>query len=397
MIKEIADSVYYIGVNSQGDYLFESIWPLPNGVSYNSYLIKDRCNVIVDTVDIKYSEKFIANIKEVLGDEKVDYLVVNHMEPDHSSSISVLREIYPDIKIVGNAKTLAMIKGFYGVVDNFVEIKDAEVLNIGEKNLTFYLTPMLHWPETMMTYINETKTLFSGDAFGAFGALKDGVTDRDMDISIYWDEMYRYYSNIVGKYAAPVDKAIKKLSSLEIKAICSTHGPVWIDSIGKVVELYANMSQYKPVSNRVLIAYSSMYGNTEGLAVRIKKSLIEVGVEDVAMVNLMDTDASYVIRDIFKYKGVILGSPTYNGELFPTMDSLVNQIALRGVKNRVFGCFGSFTWAAASIKKFTAFAEKMCWQIGADPIEIKQGGAELDLDAICKEFAVKYIESLKGC
>ena len=199
MANEIVKGIFYVGVDDRQTELFENLWPLPFGVSYNSYIIKDNKNVLIDTVEHTYGEEFFCKVKEVLGESPVDYLVINHMEPDHSSSIIELKRRYPDVKIIGNAKTLAMLNGFYAVTDNVVEVKDGESLSIGENTLTFHLTPMVHWPETQMTYLPEKKVLFSGDAFGTFGALNGKVVDEEIDVSQYWDEMYRYYSNIVGK------------------------------------------------------------------------------------------------------------------------------------------------------------------------------------------------------
>ena len=226
-LKEIADKVYYVGVNDRQKALFENMWPLPYGVSYNSYIIKDEKIALIDTVDFCYTELYLSKIRAILGNHPIDYLIVNHMEPDHSASIRAIREYYPQVKIVGNSKTIGMIEGFYGICDNFCEIKDGDTLSLGNKNLKFYMTPMVHWPETMMTYCVEDKTLFSGDAFGCFGTIDGGIIDTEMNTERYWNEMYRYYSNIVGKYGNPVQTALKKLRGIDIGMICTTHGPVW--------------------------------------------------------------------------------------------------------------------------------------------------------------------------
>lgn len=386
MKREIIDNLYYVGVNDNSKELFERLWPLPYGVSYNAYLIKDKCNVLIDTVEYPFSQDFFSNIKDVVGDEKIDYVVVNHMEPDHSSSLLQLIEKYPNIKIVCNKKTIDMLNGFYGITQNIFEIKDGDNLQIGSRTLSFYLTPMVHWPETMMTYINEDGVLFSGDAFGAFGALNNDIMDSDCDMSLVADEMYRYYSNIVGKYGGPVEKAIEKLSSLSLNYICSTHGPIWHKNISFVVDSYLKMARYQG-EDGVVIAYGSMYGHTAQVAKNIYDSLIEEGVKNVVLHDLSEVDSSFVLRDIFKYNTLILGSPTYNAELFPKVADLTVKLEGRIIKTRNFACFGSYSWAGAAVKRLTAFAEGMKWEIIEPKIEIKQAGLNIDIKALSRELA----------
>ena len=395
MKREITNNVYYVGVNDNTTTLFERLWPLPYGVSYNAYLIKDKSNVLIDTVEYSYNDIFFSQIEEVISGEKIDYVVVNHMEPDHSSSLLKLIEKYPDIQVIGNKKTLGMLEGFYGITKNVKEITDGEKLNIGDKTLSFYLTPMVHWPETMMTYIDEEGVLFSGDAFGAFGALNQDVMDASADMAIFTDEMYRYYSNIVGKYGGPVEKAIEKLSSLPLKYICSTHGPVWNKYLPQVVEQYLKMARYEGEEG-VVIAYGSMYGHTADVAKTIYNSLVEAGVKNVVIHDLSEVDASYVLRDIFKYNTLILGSPTYNSELFPKVADLCVKIEGRMIKNKTFACFGSYSWAGAAVKRLTAFAETMKWQIIEPKIEIKQAGLDVDVNALSKQLAENILKVIRN-
>lgn len=394
MANEIVKGIFYVGVDDRQTELFENLWPLPFGVSYNSYIIKDNKNVLIDTVEHTYGEEFFCKVKEVLGESPVDYLVINHMEPDHSSSIIELKRRYPDVKIIGNAKTLAMLNGFYAITDNVVEVKDGESLSIGENTLTFHLTPMVHWPETQMTYLPEKKVLFSGDAFGTFGALNGKVVDEEIDVSQYWDEMYRYYSNIVGKYGMPVEKAIAKLGCLPIEYICSTHGPVWKKHISEVVNVYSRMARYEGNSG-VVVVYGSMYGHTAGMAKTIAEALTDAGIKDVVLHDVSKSDMSYILRDIFKYKGLIIGAPTYSGDIFPKVEALLSQITLRGVKGRVFGCFGSFSWAGVAVKRLTSFAEHMKWGVTGTPVEMKQGGTGVDIKAACKALAISVAEAVK--
>lgn len=392
-ITEITPNIHYVGVNDRTKHLFEGLWPLPLGVSYNSYLIVDKSVVLIDTVDHCYTDLFFEKIKSVLGDRPIDYLVVNHMEPDHSASISAIRHMYPEVKIVGNSKTIGMIEGFYGIFDKFHEVKDGDQLSLGEKTLTFYMTPMVHWPETMMTYCENDKVLFSGDGFGCFGTLDGGIIDYQMNTERYWDEMYRYYSNIVGKYGAPVQKALAKLSGLDIQMICSTHGPVWKEEIKKVISIYNQLSLYEGKEG-VVIAYGSMYGNTEQMAEVIARELATQGIKNIVMHNVSKSDMSYVLRDVFKYKGLIIGSPTYTNELFPNIESLVSKLESRDMRNRIFGYFGSYTWAGAAVKRLSAFAERMKWNVTGNPVEMKQGITP-DKITQCRELAKAIAEKVK--
>lgn len=371
---EIEKDIYYVGVNDRTKHLFESLWPLPNGVSYNSYLIIDEKVALVDTVDISYSDVFFRKITSLLGERPIDYLVVNHMEPDHSGSIGLLLNKYPDISIVGNKRTIEMLKGYHGITNNLIEIVDLEILNLGKNNIQFYLTPMVHWPETMMTYLVEKKVLFSGDAFGTFGALNGGVLDINIVPEKYWDEMIRYYSNIVGKYGSPVQTALKKLSGVEIELLCSTHGPVWTKngSINEVISLYDKLSKYEANSGLVIV-YGSMYGNTAELADAIAASASQNGVKDIVIHNVSKSHESDIIRDVFKYKGLIIGSPTYNNNLYPAVENILSSLQGRNLKNRFFGYFGGFSWSDATERLLKSFAEEMKFEIVADPVVIKQG------------------------
>ena len=389
----IKGKIHYVGVNDRTKHLFEGLWPLPLGVSYNSYLIVDKSVVLIDTVDHCYTDLFFEKIKNILGERPIDYLVVNHMEPDHSASINDLCRVYPDIKIIGNSKTIGMIEGFYGIFDKFHEVKDGDRLPLGEKVLTFYMTPMVHWPETMMTYCEDDKILFSGDAFGCFGTLDGGIIDYQMNTEKYWDEMFRYYSNIVGKYGAPVQKALAKLSGIDIQIICSTHGPIWKEEIQKVISIYNKLSLYEGEEG-VVIAYGSMYGNTEKMAEVIARELAAQGIKNIVMHNVSKSDMSYILRDIFKYKGLIIGSPTYTNELFPNIESLVSKLESRDMKNRVFGYFGSFSWAGAAVKRLSSFAERMKWDVTGNPVEMKQGITSEKI-AQCQELAKAIAMKLK--
>lgn len=299
---EITNNVYYVGVNDRNKALFEGLWPLPFGVSYNSYLIKDEKVCLIDTVEVDFFTQFIETLHRVLGDRQIDYLVVNHMEPDHSGSIALLRKYYPNIQVVGNKKTFGMLSGFYGIDDQTLEVKNGDTLDLGNHKLQFVLTPMVHWPETMVTLDTTDHILFSGDAFGCFGALNGGLIDSEIDTSWCWQEMERYYSNIVGKYGIPVQNALKKLAGVELSYICATHGPVWHEQIDRVLKMYDRMSRYEAVPGLVIV-YGTMYGNTERMAEVIARAASKAGVKDIRMYNVSKTHHSYILRDIFHYRG----------------------------------------------------------------------------------------------
>jgi flavorubredoxin len=370
--QEIAKDIFYVGVNDRQKNKFENMLPLPFGVSYNAYLIIDEKTALVDTVDTAMGEVFIDKIQSQLQGRTLDYLIINHMEPDHSGSIRTIRQYYPEIQIIGNSKTLEMINGFYGIDTQLKEVKDNEVLSLGKHKLQFYLTPMVHWPETMMTYDATEKVLFSGDAFGCFGTLDGAVVDADMNIHHYWDEMTRYYANIVGKYGAAVQKALKKLTPLDFELICSTHGPVWKEYISEVVDLYDQYSRYEGKEG-VVIVYGSMYGFTELMAETVAQGLAQAGMKTIIIHNVSKSDASVILQDIFKYRGLIVGSPTYCNELYPEVESLLRKIEIRGIRNRYFGYFGSFTWAGAAVKRLSTFVETMKWDTVKISVEEKQG------------------------
>ena len=370
---QIKEDLYYIGVNDRTKALFENLWPLPKGVSYNSYLIVDEKTALFDTVDICYSDIFLQKLETALGGRSLDYLVINHMEPDHSGSLRLLKTKYPNIQIVGNKRTADMVSGFYGITDGMLVIGDGEELSLGKHNLVFYLTPMVHWPETMMTYETTEKMIFSGDAFGTFGTLDGGITDKQLHPERYYDEMVRYYSNVVGKFGSPVQKALQKLGPLSINYICSTHGPIWTmpEQINKVISIYDKLSKYEG-DEGVVIAYGSMYGNTEQMAETIAQELAEQGIKEIILHNTSKRSHSYIIRDIFKYKGLIIGSPTYNNKLFPEVATLLAKIEERDMKNRYFSYFGSYTWAGAALKPIAQFAESTNFEIIGTPVEMKQ-------------------------
>ncbi|MDE5695060.1 MAG: FprA family A-type flavoprotein [Alistipes sp.] len=383
--SEIAPGIRYVGVNDRTTTRFEALWPLPAGVSYNAYLVIGERIALIDTVEQRFGGILFDNIRREIGDRPIDYLVINHMEPDHSSSIEALRLRYPGIRLVGNAKALQMVEGFYGVGAPTVEVAEGSTLDLGGLSLAFFMAPMVHWPETMVTWCPERRTLFSGDAFGTFGTLNGGITDSQLDPALYWDEMRRYYASIVGKYGAPVQKALQKVRGLDLATVCSTHGPVWQEQIPQVLDLYDRMSRYEGEPGAV-IAYGSMYGNTAQMAERLARHLAEAGVKKIAVHDLTYSDPSFVLRDIFRYDTLVVGSPTYNGALFPPVARLLEAVAARGIPQRNFAFFGSFCWAGCAVRSMAEFAQRMKWEPVGDAVEMKQGFSA-DADAACRTLA----------
>ncbi len=349
--KEINDNIYYVGCSVKNDHLFENLFEIKDGVSYNSYLILDKYNTLIDTVDYSVSQVFLNNIENVLNDKKLDYLVINHMELDHSASISLILEKYKETKLVLNKQSLKILNNFldYDVTNRSIIVSDKDVLNIGHHTLTFHFTPMIHWPEVMMCYEELTKTLFSADAFGTFGALKDDIIDVDLNIDeAFYDESRRYYSNIVGKFGIHVLKALDKLKTLDIAMICPLHGPMWTN-YNQLLQKYELWASYKEEKCGVVIAYASMYGQTKSACMLLKEELNKLGME-VVLHDMCHTEISFVISSIFKYNKLVIASPTYNNNLHPKIDYLLTDMAMLDVKNKEVSLIENGTWAPNTCK-----------------------------------------------
>ena len=379
-MKKISDRIFYVGVNDDTKTLFEGLWPLPYGVSYNSYVVADEKVALIDTVEHDFEGDFLYNISEAIGDRQIDYLVVNHMEPDHSSLTAYMLDKYPEMKIVANAKTVPMLKGYYGTPeDRILVMKEGDTLSLGSCTLSFHMIPMVHWPETMVTWLAEENTVFSGDAFGTFGMVNADVVDSEGTFESFRDEMMRYYSNIVGKYGTPVQTALKKLSGLDVKRICSTHGPVWERSIADVVALYDKMSRYE-VERGVCIAYGSMYGNTdsaaEALAEELRKLGVPVAVHDLAGNVNPGLGLSGALRDVFKYDTIVAASPTYNNGIFPPVETFMKALESRLIKGRRFYALGSYTWAGSSVNLLNGLAQAMDFEVLAPGLSFAQAYSE---------------------
>ena len=371
-MQKISDRIYWIGVNDEEKGLFEGLWPLHYGVSYNSYIVSDEKIALIDTVDKGFEEEYLDNVNEVVGDRLIDYLVVNHMEPDHSSLIAFMMERYPRMKVVANAKAIPMLKGYYDIPEDRIQVvKEGESLNLGNTRLTFYMIPMVHWPETMVTWLSEENTIFSGDAFGTFGSLDEDVIDTGETFDKYRDEMIRYYSNIVGKYGIPVQTALKKSAGLPIRRICSTHGPVWEKEISDVMSLYDRLSRYE-AERGVCIVYGSMYGNTtsaaEALALELELRRMPCVLHELPGI----AGISGALKDLFKYDTLAVGSPTYNNGIFPPVESFMKALSARLLKGRKFFAFGSYTWAGTAVRQLNAQASEMGFEVIADGLSFPQ-------------------------
>lgn len=376
----VRENIYWIGANDHETDLFESIWPLPRGVSYNSYIIVDEKVALIDTVKSSYLTPYMEKIKSLLGsDKKIDYLIVNHMEPDHSGSIRDLKRMFPGLKLVGNSKTTEFIKDFYKIQEDVISISDGESLDLGKHKLKFFLTPMVHWPETMVTYEETQKILFSCDAFGGFGALDDRIFDDEVDLIYYEDEILRYYSNIVGRYSGMVQKAIAKLKGISISVIAPSHGPIWRTNPGEIVALYDKWSRHE-TEKGITLVYASMYGNTRKMMETISRSLAEEKIEKVRVHDISRTHISYVLVDIWRFGGMILGAPTYNTKLFPLMENLVCMLEEKMLKNRFIGIFGSYTWSKGAVKRLQDFATEGNLALVEPVIEFKCSPTKEDLE-----------------
>lgn len=351
-IEEIEKNIYYVGVEDKTIDLFESQYVVPKGITYNSYIVKDKKNLIVDTVDNRKTEEWLENVEKVLNGETLDYLVVSHLEPDHSGSIDALISKYPEMKIVGNAKTFAFMPQFIksDIENKKVLVAEGDKLNIGEHTFKFIMAPMVHWPEVMVEYEEKEKILFSADAFGTFGILENEEN--------WYEDAGRYYFNIVGKYGIQVQALLKKAATLDISKICSLHGPILKENLEKYIKLYDKWSRYEPEEEGITIAYTSIHGNTKKIAEKLSKDLIDRG-EKVAIYDLSRGNLSYAIADAFKYSKLVLLSATYNMQLFPPMQSFLSQLQGKNYQNRKLAIIENGSWAPNAANCIKEFASKM--------------------------------------
>lgn len=350
-MKKITEDIYYAGVNDHQVDLFEGQFAVPNGMAYNSYVIMDEKIAVMDTVDVNFGEEWLANVAEILGDRKPDYLVVQHMEPDHSANITKFIEAYPEAKVVGNAKTFQMIENFFGLdlADKQEVVTNNGTLSLGSHDLTFVFAPMVHWPEVMVTYDSKDKILFSADAFGKFGAL-----DVDEDWAC---EARRYYFGIVGKYGAQVQALLKKAATLDIEKICPLHGPILTENLGYYLDLYQTWSSYGVETEGVMIAYASVYGNTKKAAELLGEELKANGCPRVVVADLAREDMAECIEDAFRHAKLVLATITYNGGVFPFMQTFIDGLKERNFQNRTIGIIENGSWAPVAAKNIKSMME----------------------------------------
>lgn len=391
--RKVANDLYWVGGSDRRLELFENLFPIPRGVSYNSYLLLDEKTVLFDTVDNSIGRQFLDNITALLNGRALDYLVVNHMEPDHCSMIADLMLRYPDMQIIGNAKTFPMIRQFYALnLDSkTIAVKEGDTFSSGTHTFRFLMAPMVHWPEVMLTYDETDKVLFSADAFGTFGALNGAIFNDEIDFDRDWlDDARRYYTNIVGKYGMQVQNVLKKASALDIRIICPLHGPIWRNNLAYLLEKYDIWSSYRPEVKGVMIAYASMYGNTENLANVLACKLADAGITNLTIHDVSRSDVSELIADSFKYSHIVLASPTYNGGVYPAMSNLLEDMNALGIKNRTVAVLGNGTWAPTSAKLMEArLAEMKGMTLLTENFAVKsalQDDQLEDLDELCAKI-----------
>ena len=392
--RNVTEDIVWVGCNDRRLPLFENLFPIPRGVSYNSYLIMDEKVTLMDTVDATVTQQFLENLEYVLKGRNIDYLVVQHMEPDHCANIAELLLRYPEMKLVSNAKTMQMIGQFFDAVaaDRTVLVKEGDTLSTGRHNLRFVMAPMVHWPEVMVTYDETEKILFSADAFGTFGALNGNIFNDELRFEAEWlADARRYYANIVGKYGTQVQALLKKAAALDIQMICSLHGPVWRSNLEYFTEKYDTWSKYEPEDNEVVIIYGSIYGHTEQAANALAMKLADQGVKNIAVYDVSRTDVSDLIAEIFRASHIVLACSTYNGGIYPPMENLLADMKALAVQNRTVAVMDNGTWAPTAGKQIVKKLEEMKnIEILDQQLSIKSAlkqDREEELDAFAQQIA----------
>ena len=384
--RKVKDDLIYIGGSDRRLSRFENLFPIPKGVSYNSYVLLDEKTVLFDTADESISRQYIENVVHALNGRPLDYMVVQHMEPDHCAMIDDMLRRYPEAKMVCSAKAVGMFAQFYGtdVAARALVVKEGDKLSTGEHTLHFVMAPMVHWPEVMVTYDEKDKILFSADAFGTFGALAGNIFDDEITFDTTWmNDARRYYTNIVGKYGVQVQALLKKAASLDIEMICPLHGPIWRKDLGLLLEKYQKWSTYEPEDKTVMIAYATMYGNTENAANVLAGMLADKGVKNIAMYDVSETDVSELVAESFRCSHLVLAAPTYNSGIQPKMAAYLSDIKALNLQNRTVAVIDNGTWAATAGKQMIGMLEGMKnMTILENTISIKSALAENQLGAL---------------
>ena len=393
-VKKVTDDLYWIGGSDRRLALFENVYPIPRGVSYNSYVLLDEKTVLLDTVDASISGLFFENLEYVLNGRTLDYLIVNHMEPDHCAVIGDVVRRYPDVKLVCNAKTVPMLKQFFNfpVEDRTVIVKEMDTLCTGKHTFAFVMAPMVHWPEAMVSYDTVDKILFSADGFGTFGAINGNLFADEVNFERDWlDDARRFFINIVGKYGVQVQNLLKKAATLEIKMICPLHGPVWRENLGWFIEKYDTWSSYKPEDQAVMIAYASIYGNTENAAEILASKLADKGVKNIAMYDVSVTDPSVIVSESFRCSHLVFAAPSYNGGIFTKMETVLSELKAHSLQNRTVAIMENGTWAPVAGRQMREiFASMKNIELLEEGVTIRSAvkeAQEASLEALAEKIA----------
>ncbi len=397
MIKQkINQNTYYLGVNDTKTDLFEALWPLEQGVTYNAFLIKDKKTALIDTVEAKFTDEFIKELQKLLGDNKLDYLIINHMEPDHSGALPQLKELYPDLTIVGNKKTASFVKGFYHLPKSAVKIvKSGDELSLGQHRLQFEQAPMVHWPESMMTYDQTTQILFSNDIFGGFKTVGDKIfADQHSDINEFESEARRYFSNIIGAYTRPTQRALKIADDLDITMVAPAHGLVWKENPNQIIDWYRDWAEFKAESG-VTIVYGSMYGHTKKIAQVLADNLKANGVEKINLLDAARTHTSELINSFWQLKGLVIGSSTYTNDIFPPIKTFISALEERRVQNRSLGLFGSYSWTGGALKGLKKFADDSRLELVEPSFRTDYGQLNAEIERKVKQLAENMAAKLR--
>jgi flavorubredoxin len=394
---EIKPNIYWIGVNDRTTDLFEGLWPITQeGVSYNAYLIDDEKKAIVDLSKALKTDEFFGQIDQIIDISDLDYVIVNHMEPDHSGVLTTLRRIAPQATILGTEKTRAMLESFYGITEGVQVVQDGETLSLGEHTLKFVYTPFVHWPETMVTYETSKQILFSCDAFGSYGAFRGAIFDDEcIDPAFYEREALRYYANIVAVFSRPVLKAIEKLADVPVSVIAPSHGLVWRKNPGHIVALYKKWAEYAtgPTEAGVTLVYGSMYGNTEKMMNAVAQGISEEDVP-VSIFDVTHTHVSYILPSLWTQRGVVVGAPTYEGSLFPPMVQVLEMAAVKKIQNKKVARFGSYGWSGGAQRRFESLIEPLKWELTGS-FEFVGSPSEEDLKH-GEAFGAQFARAIKG-
>ncbi|MHA1974961.1 MAG: FprA family A-type flavoprotein [Candidatus Hodarchaeales archaeon] len=394
---KLAEDVYWTGVNDRTTDLFEGLWPISDvGVSYNSYIILDKKTALIDLVKGLKTDDYLTQVEEVIDPTKVDYVIINHMEPDHTGMIKVMNKIAPNITFVGTEKTKKMLQDYYQLDCKFMVVKSGDKIELGSHTLEFYEVPFVHWPETMVTYESKSKILFSCDAFGSYGALSGSIFDDEYEnLDFYKEEALRYFVNIVAKFSRFVLKAIEALKGLEIKIIAPSHGLVWRKNLQEIIDLYAKWSSYafEPSEKGITLVYASMYGNTEKVMNAVAQGASKQGIP-IKIFDVARTHVSYILPYLWKYKGIIIGTPTYEAKLFPPMAYLIDMCNYKRIQHKKMVRFGSFGWSGGAQRDLEARIQKLNWDL-VETFEFQGGPTDEDLQS-AETFGLRFAELIKN-